>query len=644
MRLLLALLLAIPVAANTRAEVRLAKMFGDHMVLQRDRPVPVWGWAGPGEKVIITMAGQSANAVADKDGRWSASIGPFPAGGPHALTAGTIELKDVLVGDVWVCSGQSNMEWTVGGAMNAQKEIADARNPKLRHFAVQKATSAAPLADVAGGAWQECRPETVGGWTAVGYFFGRHLQEKLGVPIGLVHTSWGGTVCEAWTSAGALKTMADFKPDIEKMEALLPKREELEREFREKDAAWQKAFSEMDEGSKPGKKNWADPAFDASAWKSMTLPCNWENAGLPNLDGIVWFRKEVVIPATWTGKELTLSLGPIDDNDVTYFNGTRIGATDGWQANRVYKVQGSLVKPGQNLVAVRVTDTGGGGGIFGKPEQLKLEGPGPAIALAGAWPYAVGLDFAKLPPKPQPSPFSGNPNTPTALYNAMIAPIIPFGIKGATWYQGESNVGRAKQYQALFPTMIKDWRARWGSGEFPFLFVQLANFLPAKPEPGESAWAELREAQELTLATPNTGQAVIIDIGDAADIHPRNKQDVGKRLALWALGTTYGGREEISGPLYQSMTVEENKARVKFAHPGKGLVAKGGGPLKTFAVCGADKKWAWAEAKIDGDSVVAWSDKVAKPVAVRYAWADNPDGCNLYNREGLPASPFRTDR
>ncbi len=613
------------------------------MVLQREIPVPVWGWAEPGEKLSVRMADQSAEAVADKDGKWTARIGPFKAGGPHTLTVSgkaTVEIKDVLVGDVWVCSGQSNMEWTVSGAMNAQREIGDARNPKIRHFAVPKAVSAAPLADLAGGAWQECRPENVGGWTAVGYFFARHLQEKLGVPIGLVHTSWGGTVCEAWTSGAALKTMADFKPAIEAIEASIDRLPELQREYVEKLVLWEKTFADMDEG---GKKKWSEAAVDVSSWKTMTLPASWENAGLPNLDGVVWFRKEVAVPATWSGRELTLSLGPIDDSDITTFNGTKIGSTDGWQAPRTYKVPGTLVKPGLNAIAVRVTDTGGGGGIYGKAEQLKLEGPGPAISLAGAWPYAVGLDLSKAPPKPT-LPFANNPNAPTALYNGMIAPVIPYGIKGAIWYQGESNVGRARQYQTLFPTMIRDWRSRWGVGEFPFLFVQLANFLPAKAEPGESAWAELREAQELTLGTPNTGQAVIIDIGDAADIHPRNKQDVGKRLAIWALGTTYGEKAEISGPLYSSMAVEEGRIRVKVKHAGGGLVAKGGEALKTFAIAAADKKWVWAEAKIDGDSVVVWSDKVAKPVAVRYAWADNPNGCNLYNKEGLPASPFRTDR
>ncbi len=637
---LVLLLLSLPAQAG----INVAKMFGDHMVLQRDLPVPVWGSAEPGEKVALRMGDQAAEAVADKDGHWTAKIGPFKAGGPHTLSVRgkeSLEFKDVLVGDVWVCGGQSNMEWSVAGVRDAQREIAAALNPQIRHFAVTKAISPVPRTEVTGGAWQECRPETVGGFTAVGYFFARHLQEKLGVPIGLVHASWGGTVCEAWTSGAALKTMADFKTAVEDIEASADHLPDLQREYAEKLALWEKASAALvDEGAK---NKWAEATVDISSWKTMELPGNWENSGLPNLDGVVWYRREVKIPETWIGNALTLALGPIDDNDITYFNGTKIGAMDGWMAQRVYKVSDTLVKPGINVIAVRVTDTGGGGGFHGKPEQLKIEGPGSAISLAGAWSYAVGINQSKIGPKPVP-PLTNNPNAPTVLFNGMIAPVIPYAIKGAIWYQGESNVGRAKQYRQLFPLMIQDWRSRWGVGEFPFLFVQLANFLPAKAEPGESGWAELREAQELTLATPNTGQAVIIDIGEAADIHPRNKQDVGKRLATWALGTTYGEKTEISGPLYTAMAVEGGRIRVKFNHTGGGLVARGGEALKTFAIAGADKKWVWAEARIDGDAVVVSSEKVTAPVAVRYAWADNPEGCNLYNREGLPASPFRTDR
>jgi sialate O-acetylesterase len=620
------------------------------MVLQRDLAIPIWGTAGPGEAVTVTLADRQARATADPQGAWKVSLGPFPAGGPHELTVSngrTITVRDVLVGDVYLCSGQSNMEWTVGASRDAAAEMARANYPGLRHFAVPKAVQARPLGDLAGGEWQECRPQTVGSWTAVGYYFGRELHEALKIPIGLIHSSWGGTVCEAWTSAEALRTMPDFKAAVESIEATVDQLPRLEKEYARKVAAWEKALQEMDAGrGKEGKPGWEDPATDVSAWKQMELPTIWENAGLPDFDGIVWFRKDVIIPVTWTGKELTLSLGPIDDMDVTFWNGRRVGAIETagqWQTPRVYKIPGEVVQPGKNALVVKVTDTGGAGGIYGKPEQMKLQGPGPAIALAGPWSYSIGLDFSKVPPKPPPPAFSaGNPNSPTALFNGMIAPLIPYGLKGAIWYQGESNVGRARQYQTLFPTMIRDWRSRWGVGEFPFLFVQLANFMKPRDEPGESAWAELQEAQLRSLSVPHTGMAVICDIGDAADIHPRNKQDVGRRLAQWALATTYGRPIVPSGPLYRSMSVEGGRVRIRFGNVGGGLVAKGG-DLRHFAISGQDKKWVWAEAKIDGDTVVVFSEKVPQPAAVRYAWADNPEGCNLYNREGLPASPFRTD-
>jgi sialate O-acetylesterase len=614
-------------APSVRPEIRVAGLFGDSMVLQRDLAIPIWGWAEPGERVTATMAGKSATAAAGVDGRWSLKLEAFPAGGPHELVVGGRTFKDVLVGDVWVCSGQSNMEWTVNGCRNAREEIATADFPRLRHVLVPKRISARPEVDVPGAAWQACSPRTVGNWTAVGYFFGRHLQRELDVPIGLIHSSWGGTICEAWTSAEALKTMDDFRPVVESLQGPAPDPKEYEAKL----GVWQRAMEKLDAG-REGK--WADPDVDVSSWKTMALPRLWEGS----FDGVIWFRREVMVPAAG---DLTVSLGPIDDEDETYWNGTKIGGTSGWQAPRVYKVPAAAVRAGRNVLTVRVLDTGGGGGIYGKPEQMKVEG-GPS--LAGPWSYKVGFDLAKAPGRPAPPPFAGgNPNVPTALYNGMIAPVIPYGIKGAIWYQGESNVGRAKQYRTLFPTMIKDWRSRWGVGEFPFLFVQLANFLPARPEPGESAWAELREAQELTLTTRNTGQAVIIDIGEANDIHPRNKQDVGTRLALWALGTAHAKSGVISGPIYDAMSVEGPRIRVKFKHVGGGLVARDG-PLKTFAIAGADKKWVWADAAVEGETVVVSHPQVPAPTAVRYAWADNPEGCNLYNKDGLPASPFRTDR
>jgi len=492
------------VATAVVADVKLPAVISDHMVFQQGLKAPVWGWAEPGEKVIVTLGDLKAEATADKDGRWRANLEPLKAGGPMKMTVAgknTLTVDDILVGEVWVCSGQSNMEMAVRSSNNSQQEIAEAKFPKIRLFTVAKTTADQPQTDCK-GQWAACTPEAIPGFSAVAYFFGRDLLKDLGVPIGLIHTSWGGTYAEAWTS----------KPTLA-----------------------------------------GDPVLKVALDR--------------HAQGLSGYAKQ----------------------------------KENWEKNR------------EALMAKWKAAA----------EKAKAEGK-------------------QAPRQPQPprDPNTG-PNRPSVLYNAMIAPILPYGIAGAIWYQGESNAGRAYEYRKLFPTMITDWRKNWGQGDFPFFFVQLANFMARKPDPAESNWAELREAQAMTLKLPKTGQAVIIDIGEANDIHPKNKQDVGRRLALAAEAIACGKKIEYSGPVYESKTIDGGKVRLKFTHVGGGLVAKGD-KLTGFAVAGADKSFIWAEAKIDGDSVVVWSDKVADPVAVRYAWADNPE-CNLYNKEGLPASPFRTD-
>jgi sialate O-acetylesterase len=615
-------------------------LFGDHMVLQRDVAAPVWGWTEPGGEVRVSLDGKTATARADQSGRWQVKLGPFSAGGPHTLRIEgpeTIVIQDVLIGDVWICSGQSNMEWGMWGVNNSPQEIAAADHPKLRLFTVPKRIATRPE-EVPGGQWAVCSPQTVGGFSAVGYFFGRDLQEALDIPIGLIHTSWGGTVAEAWTSAEALETMEDFKPAVAQFRQSAAAIESGNDKYEEQLAQW---WRENDPGSAAG-KTWADPALDAANWKTMKLPAGWEQAGLADFDGVVWFRTELDLPASAAGKDATLSLGPIDDIDTTWVNGVQVGSMTVWNQPRVYKVPGTALKAGRNVVAVRVLDTGGGGGLFGQADQLKLEpNGGQPISLAGTWRYKVGVPLAST--KPAPQQLDNNPNVTTVLYNGMIAPLVPFAIKGAIWYQGESNAGRSAQYRTLLPTMIRDWRARFGVGDFTFLVVQLANFMGVQQQPVEAGWAELREAQLLTaLNDPNCELAVAIDIGEANDIHPKNKQDVGARLALAARGIGYGQPIEYSGPVFKSMEVAGGKARLRFEHTGCGLVARGGGPLKGFAIAGPDKRFVFADAKIDGDTVIVSSPDVAQPVAVRYGWANNPI-CNLGNKAGLPASPFRTD-
>ena len=636
-------LAALPPDARTEeAKPFLHPLFTDHAVLQRGVPVPVWGWTEPGKDVTVALAGQTAKGTADAQGRWEARLAALEAGGPHDLTVTgpqSVTRKDVLVGDVWICSGQSNMQWPVTATDNAQAEIAGADFPKIRLFTVPNVPSFVPVAHVP-SAWKVCSPQTVGGFSAVGFYFGRHLHRELGVPVGLINTSWGGTIAEAWTSAEALAAMPDFAKQLEEVadrRARLGQPQDLDREM----AAW---WAKNDPGSKVG-TGWADPAFDAAGWKTMDLPRNWEQAGLPDFDGIVWFRRTVDLTEAWAGREATLSLGPVDDRDTTWVNGTRVGGLDDWNRPRDYQVPAGTLKTGRNVIAVRVLDTGGGGGFHGQPGQMRLAASGAGapepVSLAGPWTFRDSAPLGRCSPAPQR--IDGNPNVVTVLYNGMIAPLLPGAIAGAIWYQGESNAGRPEQYRALLPTMIKDWRSRFGVGDFPFLVVSLANFMKREDRPTEGGWALLREAQSLTARNdPKVGLAVTIDIGDAADIHPRNKQDVGRRLALQALAIHYGKDVVPSGPVYRSMTVRDGKARLRFDHIGSGLEAKGGGKLTGFAIAGDDMTFVWAEAAIEGEEVVVWSPDVPKPAAVRYAWANNP-ACNLCNKEGLPADPFRTD-
>ncbi|MDQ2798156.1 MAG: hypothetical protein M3Y13_00755, partial [Armatimonadota bacterium] len=472
------------------------------------------------------------------------------------------------------------------------------------------------------------------GFTAAGYFFARDLQQSIHVPIGLIESNWGGTIAEAWTSAEALNTMPDFQPAVASFQKSVADAR-ISGSYEKAMAAW---FTRHDPGSANG-LGWADPALDASAWKTMTLPQLFQKAGDPELssiNGVVWFRRTFDLPTGNADKNAVLHL-LVDDSDTTWVNGTKVGATEGFQTPRAYRIPASLLKPTGNVVAVRVLDTGGQGGIWGDPAGLNLEVPGgTSLPLAGPWSYKLGTVLPK--DDPAPAQQAGNPNVVTVLYNGMIAPLVPFGLKGALWYQGEANAGRAKQYQTLLPTMIKDWRSRFGVGNFPFLIVQLAGW-----EPGGDAWPELQEAQMMTATrVPNAGIATAIDIGDRTNIHPTNKQEVGRRLALVAEAKVYGGKNEYYGPVYKSMKVEGGAIRLTFDHLGGGLVAKDGQPLASFTVSGADGNFVPAEAKIDGDTVIVSSPQVPKPTAARYAWAAFPT-MSLYNKAGLPAFPFRTD-
>ncbi len=624
-------------AGSLCADVVPASLFRDHAVLQQGMPIPVWGTAAEGEKVSITLGETSVSTVA-QGGKWSVKLDPLPAGGPHTLTIkgrNEITLSDILIGEVWVCSGQSNMERQLGlrewqkPIKNWEAEAASADYPLIRHFGTAQTLALTPQESV-DGEWLVCSPETAHKFTAVGFFFGRALHQARGVPIGLIHSSWGGTPAEAWTSPEGISHFPRYADITERLESIRRDPTAARAQFARELERW---FEANDSGSR-ARPAWSGESLETADWPIMNLPTLWENAGLPDFNGIVWFRREIEVPADWTDRETELHLGPIDDIDTTWVNGRVVGGGTTWNEPRVYRVPAGTLQAGRNTIAVRVLDTGGGGGIWGNEtmELVRVDAPARTLALDGAWHYQKSVFSHNAPPPPvDPSVSAG---TPTVLHNGMIAPLQPYAIRGTIWYQGEANAGQADFYRELFPNMVADWRRGWGQGEFPFLYVQIAPFKEMPPE--------IREAQRLSLERiPRSAMAVTIDVGDADDIHPADKRPVGERLALAARALAYGEAIEYSGPHYESLRIEGDRAIVEFSHLGGGLMARGG-DLIGFTVAGADGVFHAARAKIVGDTVEVTAPEVAAPVAVRYAWANVPEG-NLFNEAGLPASPFASD-
>jgi sialate O-acetylesterase len=617
----------------------LPEFFSDQMVLQRGEGTAVWGRANPGEIVTVSIDNKTRQSTVQADGHWLLHLPYLVSGGPHQLkvTAGkeTKIFNEVMIGDVWLASGQSNMEWSMKSVDNSRQEIAEANYPNIRLFTVKRDVSHVPLRDVSAANWQPCTPETVANFSAVAYFFARHIHQKENIPIGVIHSSWGGTSAEAWTSLPMLHTLPDYKLRVEDIwqkpenyKANEPENEKL-RALRDS-LYWQVNLGE--------KQKAHTSKYKDENWKIMEQPNDWGETELKSYDGFVWFRKEVTLPADWKGEDLIMSLGIIRHDALVYFNGSLVEEHENGGRVKAYRIPGKQVKKGVNQLAVRILNHWGAGGLTGKPENLNLAlaDKNETISLAGEWKYNANIE-PEIPNVP------GYQNQPAALYNAMIAPLEPFGLKGFIWYQGENNASRAYQYQRLFPTMITDWRVRFKQGNLPFLFVQLANFMETQEQPVDDNWAELREAQLMTLDYPNTGMAVTIDIGEADDIHPRNKQDVGKRLALAAEKLAYDKNLVYSGPIFESMEKEDGKILLHFEHAGSGLVTNDGMAPIGFAIAGDDQKFVWAQAEIvDKNTIAVWSSEVEEPVAVRYAWQSNPP-TNLYNQEGIPASPFRTD-
>lgn len=625
-------------SVTVNATITLPVIFQTNMVLQHDKEVPIWGFGNPGEEAAIYFNGKIYRTITGKNQKWSITLPSQSAGGPYDIivkgTLNSIELKNILFGDIWVCSGQSNMGYTINEMGYSPKDTAAIRNSEIRIFTASINMDYVPQNDLSGGDWKEASTESIKNFSAIAYFFGKFLYDSLKIPIGLISDNLGSTAIEPWMSPESLLRFSQF--DSFYKTYLAPKKS-----FKEITAAFEKMKPEWESDyylrGRGFEQKWYLPGIDISDWKTMEIPSLWEDKGLPDYDGSVWFRKKFDLPKDFKEDSFLLALDQVDDYDIVWINGQKIGEGYGNLNWRNYKVSAKILKPVGNVIVVRVFDAGGKGGIYSNDIS---DDP----ILSGEWFYKPDYKIdAKKFPRPNVvnvSPFS----TPTILYNGNIAPISSLAIKGFIWYQGESNGGRAEEYRDLFPALIQDWRAHFKQGDLPFLFVQLANFLEEDATPQESEWAELREAQASALKLPNTGMAVTIDIGDAKRIHPKNKIDVGKRLGLVALQVAYKKDIVCKGPTYEYMEIKSDTVIIHYVKDRDSLVTKDKyGYVRGFAVAGADNKFYWAKAYIKNNTVIVTCKEVYHPVAIRYAWSFNPGMVDLYNTTGLPAVPFRTD-
>ncbi len=631
------------------SQVRLPKIFQDGMVLQRNAPIPIWGWSSPEEQIEISFEGKTQSITASENGEWEIEFPEMKAGGPFSIQIkgkNQIEVNDVLVGDVWLCSGQSNMVHQLNiHDVTYADDIKNANYPEVRHFKIPTATSlSGPKDDLPGGEWQKAIGDEVRPFSAVAYFFARKIYDKYQIPIGLVNASVGGTPIESWINETGYE---DFPEILETIE-------------QNKDTAYVNArtgnrFNGGGGSPKPSDKGltgpvkWYEVDFEPKNWRRMNIPGYWEDQGVRNLNGVVWLRREVDIPAAMVGKDARLFMGRIIDADEVYINGKQVGKTTYQYPQRRYDIPKDVLKAGKNVFVVRVTNQNGKGGFVpDKPYYIFSEKD--TVDLKGYWDYKVGEVFKPWNPNAFKSSSDKEPprrinpqNEPTSLYNAMVAPIAKLPVKGVLWYQGESNAGRPDEYKALMNALIDGWRELYDDPELPFIYAQLPNFMDVNYSPEDSNWAELREAQLEAWDDENTAMTVNIDLGEWNDIHPDNKKDVGERMAIAAKKLAYGEDIVYSGPIYKSHEIKDGKIIVSFTHVGSGLVSNDGEPLSEFAIAGDDGEFVWAQAKIEGNKIIVWDDNIQEPKFLRYAWSDNPDNPNLYNKEGLPASPFRID-
>ncbi len=624
------------------AQIKLPQLVRDSMILQRDANIKIWGWAKAKEKITVKFLNKSYKVITDENGKWLAILAPAKAGGPYTmeLTASNkITLKEILIGDVWFCNGQSNMVHQMGiHDVLYANEIATANNLQIRHVTIPNNTSLnGPMNDLPPVFWKSVNPTDIRQFSAVAYFFAKNIFEKYKIPIGLINASVGGTPIEAWISEDGFKDFPAQLATIQKNKDTAYINDLRRRSFTSGPPLIPRQQTDIGTTGK-----WYNVNYIPKGWSNINVPGYWEDQGLNNFDGVIWYRKEIEIPQKLAGKAAKVHLGRIVDADEFYINGQRIGGTTYMYPQRRYAIGASVLKAGKNILVVRVSNNAGKGGFVpDKPYYIEIENE--QIDLKGTWQYKVGdVIMPRLAGQAGTvvQPINAQ-NQPAALYNAMTSPATNFAIKGVLWYQGESNTGKAVEYAKLLPALIADTRNKFNSPNATYIVAQLPNYMDYSYVPQESQWAELRESQMKAAALTNTAVTVNIDLGEWNDIHPDNKKDVGERMALAARKLAYGEDIVYSGPTYQSHKIEGNKVTITFANTGSGIISNDAEELRGFAVAGADKKFVWAQVKIDGNNVMVWNNAIANPVYVRYAWADNPPNVNFYNKEGLPASPFR---
>lgn len=637
-----AFVLALAAMSAQAAELRLANVFGEHMVLQRGQPIRLWGFGTPGRSLRVTFASKSASTVVDRNGRWQVSLPPVAAGGPYVLSVDgerRITFNDVLVGDVWLCGGQSNMAWPLAQTHNAEAAMAAADRPQIRHLRVPNRASLRPEDDIAAAQWVLARPDSVREFSAVGYHFARVMQAELGVPIGLINTAWNGSHLETWVRRDAALQDPDLAAIVRATPATIEAfRAERMAKLETVIARWQSGLPWQGVDTRA----WSTDADVDGDWPTLQVPMLWESQGLDGFDGHLWYRRRFELTAEQVAAAAagpaTLHLGQIDDCDESWLNGVKVGGICGWDTRRRYVLPAGLLRVGVNQIAVRVTDLGLGGGFHGDAADVRLDIGTTSLPLAGRWRARVEQPVLNATPTAN--------DLPSLAHNGVLHPLMSLRLRGVLWYQGESNVGRAARYAHSFEQLIRDWRRSTGQPALPFFFVQLAAFRPLREnDVNRSPWAELRDSQRQALALPHTGMAVATDVGDAEDIHPRNKQAVGERLAGVALHQLDRRRPAATGPVMSNVRRHGSSMIVSFRNVAAGLhLGASDTALRGFAIADKSQRFVPAQARIEGERVIAWHPEVMHPVAVRFGWVDNPSQANLFDSNGLPASPFRSDR